>query len=329
MHINKFVAVLTGLIVIALAHDVLLQWQIAQLQTSGPRAGTVVTTINSTDRITDAPATLNANFLALNNGKIENSTTSLPKLTTLAGLTSAATLSTIGTISSGVWQGTTIAGGFGGTGTTSPTANLVFLGNGASGFKTVNGMGNNGQFLTSAGAGAAPTWTSSSLDTSQNFNWTGTNSFATSTTVAGSTGGLVPAGALMPYAGSTAPTGWLLADGSSLVRTAYPNLFTAIGTTYGSADGSHFTLPNLLGRTPVMASTTANIAQSGGEDLHTLTQAQLPSYSLVFPGSTANAASGGSGAYNNSGTTNIPSGGSGTPMNVRDPYLVMEYIIKY
>lgn len=58
---------------------------------------------------------------------------------------------------------------------------------------------------------------------------------------------LVPAGVVFPYSGSVIPTGWLLADGSSLLRSAYPALFNNIGTTFGSADGTHFNLPDLRG----------------------------------------------------------------------------------
>ena len=60
--------------------------------------------------------------------------------------------------------------------------------------------------------------------------------------------GLVPVGALVPFAGATVPTNWLLAHGQSLVRASYPALFTAIGVTHGSASGSTFSLPDLRGR---------------------------------------------------------------------------------
>ena len=59
----------------------------------------------------------------------------------------------------------------------------------------------------------------------------------------------VPAGAVMPYAGSSAPSGWLFAAGQAVSRTTYAALFAAIGTTYGSGDGSTtFNLPDLEGR---------------------------------------------------------------------------------
>lgn len=70
-------------------------------------------------------------------------------------------------------------------------------------------------------------------------------------THAGSTGAL-PSGALIPYAGASAPTGFLLCDGAAVSRTTYADLFTAIGTTYGAGNGSTtFNVPDLQGRAPV------------------------------------------------------------------------------
>jgi microcystin-dependent protein len=61
---------------------------------------------------------------------------------------------------------------------------------------------------------------------------------------------ITPAGIMAPYAGSSAPTGWLLCDGTSYSRTgATAALFAVVGTTYGSVDGSHFNVPDLRGRT--------------------------------------------------------------------------------
>lgn len=61
---------------------------------------------------------------------------------------------------------------------------------------------------------------------------------------------------------NTAPAGWLLRDGSSLLRTDYPDLFAVIGTTYGAADGTHFSLPDERGRTSVMRDTVGRITTS-------------------------------------------------------------------
>lgn len=53
-----------------------------------------------------------------------------------------------------------------------------------------------------------------------------------------------PIGAIVPYGGTTAPTGWLVCDGSAVSRTTYASLFSVIGTRYGSGDSSTtFNLP--------------------------------------------------------------------------------------
>jgi microcystin-dependent protein len=107
---------------------------------------------------------------------------------------------------------------------------------------------------------------------------------------------LVPAGALMPFAGSKAPAGWLLADGSEVSRATYPALFAAIGTTYGGGgNGSKtFRLPDLRGRTAVGAGagsglTDRALGQSFGSENHTLTAAQLPGHTHSGATSSGNA----------------------------------------
>jgi len=81
---------------------------------------------------------------------------------------------------------------------------------------------------------------------------TATSVAATSSVTVGGTSVVTPAGAIIQYAGSSAPTGWLLADGSAVSRTTYATLFTAISTTYGVGDGSTtFNVPNLKGKIPV------------------------------------------------------------------------------
>lgn len=59
---------------------------------------------------------------------------------------------------------------------------------------------------------------------------------------------VAPPGAVMHFARSTAPTGWLKANGAAVSRTAYAGLFAAIGTTFGVGDGSTtFNLPDMRG----------------------------------------------------------------------------------
>jgi hypothetical protein len=55
----------------------------------------------------------------------------------------------------------------------------------------------------------------------------------------------IPTGVIQMYAGTSAPTGWLLCDGSAVSRSTYSSLFTLIGTAYGLGNGSTtFNLPN-------------------------------------------------------------------------------------
>src|SRR6056297_1078224 len=60
---------------------------------------------------------------------------------------------------------------------------------------------------------------------------------------------LVPVGFIGPFAGTTAPQGWLFCNGQTVTRVAYPELFSAIGETFGEGDGSTtFAVPDLRDR---------------------------------------------------------------------------------
>lgn len=62
----------------------------------------------------------------------------------------------------------------------------------------------------------------------------------------------LPLGVMLPTASDTIPAGWLLCDGSAVSRETYAALFSAIGTTYGSGDGtSTFNLPDMRNRIAV------------------------------------------------------------------------------
>lgn len=59
----------------------------------------------------------------------------------------------------------------------------------------------------------------------------------------------VPSGVIAPFAGASAPTGWLLCNGAAVSRATYSGLFSAIGTAWGYGDQSTtFNLPDLRGR---------------------------------------------------------------------------------
>ena len=133
--------------------------------------GTTITTINATDLIKDSRATINTNFSNLNTDKFELSswfaTTSAPQLTTLANLVTVGTL-TSGSLGAGF---TTVVVARGGTGSTTLSSNQVLLGNGTGNVGVASGYGTSGQFLTSNGVGAAPTWQSASVDQNLDYNF--------------------------------------------------------------------------------------------------------------------------------------------------------------
>jgi microcystin-dependent protein len=97
---------------------------------------------------------------------------------------------------------------------------------------------------------------------------------------------LVPSGTVSQTARATAPTGYLLCDGSAISRTTYSSLFDAIGTAYGVGDNSTtFNIPNLKGRVPVGFDSSQTefdtLGETGGAKTHTLTEAQMPSHTHI------------------------------------------------
>jgi len=150
-----------------------------------------------------------------------------------------------------------------------------------------------------------------------------------------------PTGLVLPFAPSVTPTGWLLCDGSAVSRTAYTDLFSAIGTTYGTGNGTTtFNLPDLRGRAPIGAGTgdapsaTAHpLGQKMGEEAHTLTVAEMPAHTHSISagkyGAQNNISGGGSIAAGLGTQDPVASstGGGGAHNNVQ-PSLAINFIIK-
>ena len=67
---------------------------------------------------------------------------------------------------------------------------------------------------------------------------------ATYSKIKGDTALYLPVGTIMPWSKANVPAGFLYCDGSSVLRTAYADLFAVIDTTFGSVDSSHFNLPD-------------------------------------------------------------------------------------
>ena len=149
--------------------------------------------------------------------------------------------------------------------------------------------------------------------------------------------GSMPAGMVMDYAGNTVPSGWLLCDGSAISRTTYARLFAAIGTTWGSGDGSTtFNLPPGGIVTVGYKSTDSDfnaVGKQGGAKTHTLTDAEIPLLNLYVtdPGPTGTEGDWvkleHSLARNTEDLVNV--GTSGQPHNNLQPYGVVKKIISY
>lgn len=198
-----------------------------------------------------------------------------------------------------------------------------------------------GTLITTASSGALPI---SALST------TGTPTASTylDGTGAWSTPASIPAGSVMPYAGSSAPSGWLLCSGAAVSRTTYAALFAIVGTTYGAGDGSTtFNLPDLRGRAAFgvdnMGGTAANritsggsgitgttLGAAGGAETVTLSTSQIPSHNhtVQYASTAGSSVFGAPTGNNNAGTVNTGLTGGGGAHNTVPPAIILNYIIK-
>lgn len=87
-------------------------------------------------------------------------------------------------------------------------------------------------------------------------------------TAAGLNQAVVPTGGLLPYAGSSAPAGFLLCDGSAVSRSTYADLFAVLSTTYGAGNGTTtFNVPDLRQKFPMgkaASGTGSTLGSTGG-----------------------------------------------------------------
>jgi microcystin-dependent protein len=142
-------------------------------------------------------------------------------------------------------------------------------------------------------------------------------------------------GEIKMYAGPIAPKGFLICDGTTISRTAYSKLFAVIGTSYGTGDGSTtFNLPNFKGKVAAGLDSTQTefntLGKTGGEKTHKLTIAEMPNHNHNYTGPTfdQNSASGSSTRANTANYTSSGTGGDQAHNNLQ-PYITVNYIIKY
>jgi microcystin-dependent protein len=148
-----------------------------------------------------------------------------------------------------------------------------------------------------------------------------------------------PVGTILSFAAATAPSGYLVCDGSAVSRTSYSDLFNVLGTTWGVGDGSTtFNIPDLRGRSQIGSGqgsslTNRTLGQIGGAETHTLTVNEIPPHTHAVPrnsGNSGNVTWGFSSIFNPANATEqTRSTGDGQPHNNMQPFSVVTFIIKY
>ena len=182
-----------------------------------------------------------------------------------------------------------------------------------------------GQIFTSAGPAATPTWTAAP------------ESFLT--------------GMMMDWCVSATPSGWLACDGAAISRTTYADLFTAIGTNFGVGDGSTtFNVPNANGRMRVGVGqaldskwdatlnsgaggygpgTTRAMNDSGGQEDHKITIAELAAHTHHGEHNIANSTHANGGGYAGQGGNSASSStGGDDPHENMPPWIAIPVYIK-
>ena len=147
-----------------------------------------------------------------------------------------------------------------------------------------------------------------------------------------------------------APRGWAMCNGQLLSIQQNTALFSLLGTTYGGDGVQTFALPDLRGRRAVGAGQGPGlspyvIGQSGGEEVVTLTVAQLPQHNHLPIGDSGIGTSATPGGgfwssqtqvflYNNAPLSTVAMSsqaigttGGGQPHDNRSPFLVLNYVI--
>ena len=158
----------------------------------------------------------------------------------------------------------------------------------------------------------------------------------------------LPSGSLLMWPTSTAPSGYLLCNGSAVSRAIYSSLFSVIGTTFGIGNGSTtFNIPNYADNMPIGVGTIATAVGITGGSKDAIVVSHTHTATVTDPGHfhtlnvTDQLGGGGGGGDSNSGpvhpqtnsavtgitVTNSTTGSSGTNANL-PPYLGINFIIK-
>ena len=172
----------------------------------------------------------------------------------------------------------------------------------------------------------------------------------------------IPTGMITPFGGSSAPTHWLLCDGTEYVIGTYPELYAVIGSSFGAATAGYFRTPDLRGRMPLgkdnMGGTSANrvtaaaadsVGGFGGDESKVIPVTNLPDHEHDLQGAagaqyyavrdvpgigagettaiTYDAPTGAGQGSALSSSGGVLSGSLGNAQDVMNPYTTVNYII--
>ncbi|WP_429844384.1 phage tail protein [Brevibacillus sp. FIR094] len=147
-------------------------------------------------------------------------------------------------------------------------------------------------------------------------------------------------GEIRLFAMKNAPKGWAQCNGQLLSVNGNEVLFAVIGSKYGGDGRNTFALPNLQGRVPRQLGLNA-VGEALGEEMHTLTVAEIPSHTHIANAATSVSRDTVSGSYWGSGTISCYGDGTDVKMSANalgvagssqahsnmQPFLVLNFCI--
>lgn len=116
------------------------------------------------------------------------------------------------------------------------------------------------------------------------------------------------------FAGTTEPDSWLFCNGSAVDRQEYADLFAAIGTSYGSGNGTTtFNVPDLQQRFPLGSGSPSGVGSTGGSNTHAHTVTAAETSTAHAHTFSDNASTSTTGSHSHS--VSVDDGGSGSTSN--------------